>query len=503
MQQSPTATSRNWVLVAAVLASTISYIDESVVNVALPAIEADLQASVAIVQWLINAYTLSLAALVLIGGAAGDRFGRRLVFIIGVAIFAASSLWCGLAGDVAQLILARAVQGLGAALLIPCALALIGAAFDDRSRGKAIGTWAGFSAIAAAIGPLLGGWIVDHTSWRWIFLINPILALPTIAIALRHVRESRDLEAKPGLDWPGALLALAGLGSLVFGLIGLSDRAMTMETSVAAAALGIALLAGFVLVEARSRNPMMPLELFSSSTFSGVNLLTLFLYGALAGAFFFLPFALIQVHGYSATAAGAVFLPFTIIMGILSRWSGGLLDRLGARLPLMVGPAIVALGFALLALLSDSASYYVAFVVPIVVLAIGMTIAVAPLTTTVIDSVPTHRAGVASGINNAVASLAALLTVALFGALALTLFNGALDRVIAQAALPPSATAELANVHGNFAAPGLSSEARQVVRAALARSIEVATWIAAAMAGLGALCSATMIAGRKSEGRRL
>lgn len=493
------AGNRNWVLVAAVLASTISYIDESVVNVALPAIEADLHASVAVMQWLVNAYTLSLAALVLVGGAAGDRFGRRRVFIIGVVVFAATSLWCGLAGDIVQLIAARALQGMGAALLIPCSLALIGAAFDDSSRGKAIGTWAGFSAIAAAIGPLLGGWIVDHTSWRWIFLINPILALPTILIALRHVQESRDLEAKAGIDWPGALLAFAGLGSLVFGLIALSDQNWSGPLPVAAMGLGAVLLIGFVWVEWRGSNPMMPLELFRSSTFSGVNLLTLFLYGALGGAFFFLPFALIQVHGYSATAAGAVFLPFTVIMGVLSRWSGGLLDRLGARLPLIVGPSVVAVGFALLALLADHQSYFVAFIVPVVVMALGMAAAVAPLTTTVINAVPTHRSGVASGINNAVASLAALLAVAGFGAVALWLFNTALDQAMANTILAAGGKAELATVRGNFAAIGLSNEGQAIVRAALGHSIRVVMWIAAAMALIGALCSAAMIRdGRKT-----
>jgi EmrB/QacA subfamily drug resistance transporter len=494
--------SRNWVLVAAVLASTISYIDESVVNVALPAIEADLHASVAVMQWLINAYTLSLAALVLLGGAAGDRFGRRRVFIAGVAVFAASSLWCGLAGNVGQLIAARAVQGMGAALLIPCALALIGAAFDDSSRGKAIGTWAGCSAVAAAIGPLLGGWIVDHTSWRWIFLINPVLALPTILIVLRHVQESSDPQAKPGIDWLGAALAFAGLGALVFGLIALSDKNWNGLLPAAAMALGALLLTAFIWVERHSANPMMPLELFRSSTFSGVNLLTLFLYGALAGAFFFLPFALIQVHGYSATAAGAVFLPFTVIMGVLSRWAGGLLDRFGARLPLVIGPIIVALGFALLALLADQGSYFIAFVVPVVVLAMGMTVAVAPLTTTVISAVPTHRSGVASGVNNAVASLAALLAVAGFGALALFLFDAVLDRHMTDVVLAAGGKAELATVRGNFAATGLSAEAQAIVRAALSRSIRIVMVLAAAMALAGALCSAALIrSGHKKKGQ--
>src|ERR1700731_3367120 len=342
------ASQKFWILAATILGSTMAFVDESVVNVALPAIEADLKAPVAVIQWLVNAYTLCVAALMLIGGAAGDRLGRRRVFVTGAAIFAIGSLWCGFSPTVAQLIAARALQGIGAALLIPSSLAIIGASIDPADRGRAIGTWAGFSAIAAAIGPLLGGWIVDHVSWRWIFLVNPVLALPTIWAALAHVPESRDSEAPAGLDWLGALLAIAGLGSLVFGLIESSDLGWRDETVVGAIAAGLLLLLAFVLVEACSRAPMMPLDVFASRTFSGVNLLTLLLYAGLGGAFFFLPFDLIQVHLYSATLAGAAFLPFTLMMGALSRWSGGLLDRFGARLPLIIGPAIPAIGFALL-----------------------------------------------------------------------------------------------------------------------------------------------------------
>src|SRR5438552_49792 len=253
--------SKPWVLVVTIMASTMAYIDESVVNVALPTIEADLKTSAAVVQWLVNAYMLSLTALVLVGGAAGDQLGRRRVFVAGTALFAAASLWCGVSGAIDQLILARAVQGAGAALLIPCSLAIIGASFDESERGKAIGTWAGFSAVAAAIGPLLGGWIVDHVTWRWIFLINPFLALPTILIALRYIAESRDPEAKPGLDWRGALLAFAGLGSLVFGLIESPDLGWGNPTVIALLVMGSLLLVAFVWEEGHSPAPMMPLGL--------------------------------------------------------------------------------------------------------------------------------------------------------------------------------------------------------------------------------------------------
>ena len=414
-----TVAQKRWVLAATILASVISYIDESVVNVALPAIGRDLAASPATLQWVINAYTLCLAAFLLVGGAAGDRLGRRRVFIAGLVLFGTASLGCGLSRGAAELIAGRAVQGLGAALLIPCSLAIIGAAFPENERGRAIGTWAGFSAIAAAIGPLLGGWMVDHLAWQAIFLINPFLCLGALWIAARHLPESRDDDAPPGLDWPGALLAFAGLGSLVFGLIALPEKGLDDRMVEAALAGGVALLVLFIWHEARAAAPMMPLGLFRSATFSGINALTLLLYGALGGAFFLLPFDLISVHGNSATEAGAVFLPFTLIMAVLSRWSGGLLDRFGARLPLIAGPAIVAVGFVLFALAGPTTSYALAFLLPVSVVGLGMAVTVAPLTTTVIAAVPGRQTGVASGINNAVSSVASLLAIAVFGALAL------------------------------------------------------------------------------------
>jgi EmrB/QacA subfamily drug resistance transporter len=496
------ARGKAWILVATILGSALAYINGSVVNVALPAIEADLQAPVAVIQWLINAYTLCVAALILIGGAAGDHFGRRRIFVIGVTIFAAASIWCGVSPSVTQLILARAVQGIGAALLIPCSLAIIGASFAEHERGRAIGTWAGASAIAVAFGPLLGGWIVDHAPWRWIFLINPVIALPAIWIALTHVPESRDAEAPPGLDWLGALLALTGLGSLVFGLIASASLGWENPAIGGSIAAGVLLLAAFVWAEHRGRAPMMPLTLFRSRTFSGVNLLTLLLYAALGGAFFFLPFDLIQVHGYSATVAGAVFLPFTLVMGALSRWSGGLLDRFGARLPLVVGPTIVAAGYLLLALLPRiDGPYWVTFLTPMTVIGFGMAIAVAPLTASVINAVPTHQAGVAAGINNAVASVAALLAVTIFGAIALIVFNNALDRRVATQDLSAAVRRTVENAHGKFSsepAPGAKDDADRkvsaaIIRDSLAESVRLAMLMAAALALGGAAVAAVAI----------
>jgi EmrB/QacA subfamily drug resistance transporter len=497
---------KSWVLVATILASTIAYVDESVVNIALPAVERELAAPAAVVQWLVNAYTLCLAALLLIGGAAADRFGRRRMFLVGVSIFAAASLACGLSPNVALLILARAIQGFGAALLVPCSLALIGASFDEAERGRAIGTWAGFSAIAGAVGPILGGFIVDHFSWRWIFLINPLLALPAIWIAAEHVPESVDPLATGRLDWRGGLFALTGLAGVCFGLIAAPDFGWTDARALAPLAFGVVLLGVFLWIERYDAAPMLPLDLFRSRTFSAVNLLTLLLYAALAAAFFFLPFALIQVHGYSAVLAGVAFLPFTIIMALLSRWSGGLVDRLGARLPLVVGPAITALGFALLAYTVRDGAYW-AFLVSLAVLGFGMAISVAPLTTTVMNAVPADKMGVASAINNAVAALASLLAVAVFGAVALGLYDRALDRAVTQSSGSAELTQAVTAARGKFAAASVDgadaagdrAQARRVITTALAESIEDIMALAAALA-LAAAASGTLLPRSRPSG---
>jgi EmrB/QacA subfamily drug resistance transporter len=496
------AQAKVWVLVGTILASSIAFIDESVVNIALPALEKDLGASVAVIQWIVSAYTLCLAALLLIGGATGDRYGRRRAFVAGMTIFAATSLWCGLAGDIVQLLAARAVQGVGAALMIPSSLAIIGATFNEAERGKAIGTWAGITSIAAAAGPLLGGWIVDHATWRAIFLINPVLAVPTIWIALRHIPESRDPQATGALDWRGAMLSFAGLGLLVFGLIALPSWGSQNLAVAASIAIGIALLVAFVVVEMRSRHPLMPPALFRSPTFSGVNLLTLLLYTALGGAFFFLPFDLMQVHGYSATIAGASFLPFTIVMGGLSRWSGGLIDRIGARLPLIIGPAICAAAYALFAFADTAGSYVLSFLLPISVLSLGMVVTVAPLTTAVINAVPPTQTGVASGINNSVAAVASLLAVAIFGAIALGVHDRSLDR--RSAAVTPGISHAIDAARGQFviepALSGLQSEERAraatILRGSLADGIRAAMALAAALALAAGLCAALTIPAR-------
>jgi EmrB/QacA subfamily drug resistance transporter len=440
-----------WILAATILASSLVFIDGTVVNVALPQLQRAFDATIFQSQWVVESYALFLSTLLLLGGVAGDRYGRRRVFSIGVVVFALGSAWCAAAQGIDELIVARVLQGIGGALLVPGSLALLGASFPQERRGKAIGIWSGYTAIAGALGPVLGGWLIDHLSWRWAFLVNIPLAVAVLAITHWRVAESRDAAAPP-LDWPGAALAIAGLGALVFGLIESAQRGWTHPSVGGALIVSVVALGAFAFVESRLAAPMLPLRLFRSRHFTGANLLTLLLYAALGGGLFFFPLDLIQVHGYSATAAGAAFLPFVLIMFVLSGWAGSVVDRYGARLPLVVGPCIAAVGFALFAVPGIGGSYWTTFFPAVVVLGLGMATCVAPLTTTVLNAVDTSVAGTASGINNAVSRITGLLAIALFGIVMNHAFNAHLQQRLDALALPADALQAIATQRAKLGA---------------------------------------------------
>ena len=480
----------------------MAFIDSTVVNVALPAIQTDFRATVVDVQWVVESYGLFLGALILVGGSLGDVFGRRLIFLAGVAIFAVASAGCGAASNIGQLIVARSVQGVGAALLVPGSLAIISTSFDSKSRGQAIGTWSGFTAITAAIGPVLGGWLVEHASWRWVFFINFPLATAVIAISIWHIPESRSASGDR-IDWSGALLATAGLGALVAAFIESVNVGWRNPLVFGGLIVGIGCLTGLVFVEANARSPMLPLALFGSRNFKGANLVTLLLYGAIGIFFFLFPLNLIQVQKYPPTGAGAAGLPLIFLIFFLSRWSGGLVAHYGARGPLIIGPLIAALGFALFALPSVGNSYWTGFFPAVVVLGFGMAITVAPLTTVVMNSVNQDRVGAASGINNAVARVAGVLAIAVLGIVMVKAFGFRLNHNLSDS-LPPSVMRELQAEEtklGDLQAPpdldpGMKAAVQASIDDAFVFGFRIVMWICAALSLAGAAVAWLLISGQ-------
>ncbi|GAC1387665.1 MAG: MFS transporter [Vulcanimicrobiaceae bacterium] len=416
-----------WVLLATVLGSSLVFIDGTVVSIALPVMQTQLHASSAQALWVVEGYTLVLSALMLLCGALADRYGRKKIFLTGVVLFATGSLACGLSSSIGMLLAARILQGVGGTLLAPASLALLGAHFDGAARAKAIGTWSALTALASTIGPIAGGIIVDHFSWRWVFGINLPIAALILAAGFLKVEESQGKDERGALDVAGSAFITLALGAIVFGFIQAGITGWSNPAVIAAILIGPAALGIFLLIEHRAKNPIMPLALFAGRTFTGVNLLTLLLYGALSGLFYFLPFVLIQVKHYAATTVGLAMMPLLVLIILLSRGSGALIGRFGAKRLLVVGPLLSAAGFACFAFLPGN-RYWDAVLPGILLIGTGMGMAVAPLTTTMMESVNAQHVGLASGINSAISRIAGLIAVAVFGVILASLFNARLTQ---------------------------------------------------------------------------
>jgi EmrB/QacA subfamily drug resistance transporter len=494
-----------WIIAAAIIGSSMAFIDGTVANVALPSIQSDLGATLAKAQWVVQIYALLLATLILVGGSLGDRFGHRRVFVLGISVFTLASVGCAFAGSMNQLIAARAVQAIGAACLIPGSLAILGAAFEGERRGAAVGTWAAFAGIAAVVGQVLGGFLVDTISWRVAFLVNVPMAIIVLLIVFRYVPESRADHPR-ALDLPGVLLITVGLGGIVYGLIGAADQSLG-PWEVATMVVGTVALVGFVIVERHSPAPLVPLYLFGSRNFSGANLMTFLLYAAFGGALFLLPIVLIEVHGYSATAATGALVPFAVITAVMGRWAGGLVTRYGEKLPLVVGPVLAGTGFILFAVPGLGGSYWTTYFPAVVVLGVGMSLVFGPLSVAILNAVESEHSGLGSGVNRSVQRTAKLLGLAVLAFLLLAAFDDSLDARVNALDLPPGQKAALRAEKVNLGANDILKDASAEERVAIDRAVDqafigafrLAMLVSAGMALTSAIAAALLIQGKKND----
>ncbi len=487
-----------FILAATIIGSGMVYLDGTVVTVALPQIQRDFHASVSGLQWLIDIYILFLTVPILVAGSLSDRYGRRKFFNLGLAGFALASVICGAATSLPMLILARIGQGISGALMLPGSLAILNAVFPPEERGRTVGVWSAFTPLTTAIGPLLGGWLVDNVSWRAAFYINVPLAVLALYLSWRYIPETRSEHAPEEQDWLGAILVTIGLGGLIFGLIEGPRRGWGDLSVWLSLVASVVCLTGFLVVEKRSRHPMIPLSLFRHRAFSGVTLMTFILYFAMSGVFFFLTLNLQQIQQFTATQAGAAFMPVIILLMVLSRPAGHYADKIGPRKPMIIGPVIIALGFFLYLLPGESANYWLTFFPATVVFGIGLGITVAPLTTVALGVVPTHQSGLASGVSNAVSRVATMLAVALLGFVMVLQFEASLARHTRDLPLTPPARHQLAEealkLGGAEAPPSLPEAVKIQVEAVIDRSFVDAFRVMMGLCGVLALVSAGITA---------
>jgi EmrB/QacA subfamily drug resistance transporter len=502
-----------WIMVSAILASAMAFIDSTALNVVLPSLQKSLNATGADLFWLLNAYLLMLASLILIGGSLGDKLGRKKIFITGIAIFIIGSAACGMAPGISLLIAFRIIQGIGGALMIPGSLSLISSSINEKERGKAIGTWSAITTVVTMGGPILGGALADAGLWRFIFFINVPIGLAALLILWLKVDESRDTDGDQSIDTPGAVAIAIGLALLTFGFLRVPAVGWHNPQVYFSLAGGAIFFTAFIFIEQKSKHPMMPLQLFRNLTFSGANLLTLFLYAGLGSGMLFLSLNLVQVQGYSQLQSGLTFLPFTILMIAIARFAGGLADKYGPRRLLILGPALAGLGLLILSFVKQTngaSDYWTTFFPGIIVFGLGMSFTVAPLTAAVMGSVSNHLSGTASGVNNALSRIANVFANAIFGALAVLLFSGALQTEIK--GLPVNIkdkqeiTAEAVNLGNAKVPPNISSPEsitiEKAYHSAFIHAYQSIMQISAALGFLGALMAFVFIkdSGLKKDG---